>query len=64
MQLIEIRLSPERTNIPGYYRKCADDKCNRYIPCPHVKCQEHRDDFAIKDWTVTGLEPSEVKIIG
>lgn len=49
MQLIE---SPPGTNIPGMVRKCADPNCRDYIPCPHIRCQKHRKDFAIDNWVV------------
>ena len=51
------KISPKGTNIPGMYRECDDSKCHRLIPCPHVRCQEHRTDMAIKDWNVPHIEP-------
>ncbi len=50
-------ISPKGTNIPGLYRECEETECYRLIPCPHVRCQEHRTDMAVKDWTVPHLEP-------
>jgi hypothetical protein len=52
-----LRISPNGTNIPGTYRKCEEDDCSRLIPCPHIRCQEHRTDMAIKDWVVSHIEP-------
>ena len=52
-----LRISPNGTNIPGTYRKCEEDNCSRLIPCPHIRCQEHRIDMAIKDWVVSHIEP-------
>lgn len=49
-------ISPKGTNIPGSYRKCEDTECTRLVPCPHVRCQEHRTDMAIKDWVVRHKE--------
>jgi len=49
-------ISPKGTNIPGLYRKCEDPECTRLVPCPHVRCQEHRTDMAIKDWIVRHKE--------
>ena len=51
-----ISISPKGTNIPGSYRKCEDTECTRLVPCPHVRCQEHRTDMAIKDWVVRHKE--------
>ena len=51
-----IRISPHGTNIPGMYRECEEDNCPRLIPCPHIHCQEHRTDMAIKDWVVSHIE--------
>jgi len=51
-----IRISPKGTNITGFYRKCGNNDCNRLVPCPHVNCQEHRTDMAIKDWVVSHIE--------
>lgn len=44
-----------QTNITGKYRLCQHASCEKYIPCPFVKCQEHRTDFAnvespVKAW--------------
>ena len=50
-------ISPRGTNIPGHYRECEEGSCLRSIPCPHIRCQEHRTDMAIKDWTVQHIEP-------
>ena len=52
-----LRISTNGTNIPGTYRKCEEDNCSRLIPCPHIRCQEHRTDMAIKDWVVSHIEP-------
>jgi len=52
-----LRISPKGTNIPGHHRECEEGNCSRLIPCPHVRCQEHRTDMAIKDWTVRHVEP-------
>ena len=52
-----VQISPEGTNISGFYRKCEEGTCKRLIPCPHVRCQEHRTDMAIKDWVVSHIEP-------
>ena len=52
-----LRMSPKGTNIPGHYRKCEEGNCSRLIPCPHIRCQEHRTDMAIKNWTVEHIEP-------
>lgn len=49
-------ISPKGTNIPGSYRKCEETECTRLVPCPHVRCQEHRTDMAIKDWVVQHKE--------
>ncbi|WP_420544695.1 hypothetical protein [Nitrosopumilus sp.] len=51
------KISPKGTNITGYYRECEEGNCHRLIPCPHVRCQEHRTDMAIKDWNVPHIEP-------
>ncbi|MDH3489143.1 MAG: hypothetical protein OEL56_01710 [Nitrosopumilus sp.] len=51
-----MRISPNGTNIPGHYRECEEGSCSRLIPCPHIRCQEHRTDMAIKDWTVQHIE--------
>ena len=51
-----LRKSPKGTNIPGHHRECEEDSCSRLIPCPYVRCQEHRTDMAIKDWTVQHIE--------
>ena len=40
-----------------HYKKCEEGSCSRLIPCPHIRCQEHRTDMAIKDWTVHHIEP-------
>lgn len=53
----DLRISTKGTNIPGYYRECEKGNCSRLIPCPYVRCQEHRTDMAIKDWTVQHVEP-------
>ncbi|MCV0410392.1 hypothetical protein [Nitrosopumilus sp.] len=50
-------ISPKGTNILGLYRKCEEVECPRLIPCPYVRCQEHRTDMAIKDWIVSHLDP-------
>lgn len=50
-------------NVVGLYRICEEPNCKRYIPCPYVRCQDHRTDFALKDNTVNHLEPEEVEII-
>ncbi len=52
-----LRISPNGTNIPGTYRQCEEDNCSRLIPCPHIRCQEHRTDMAMKDWVVSHIEP-------
>lgn len=39
-------------NITGKYRLCEHVGCEKYIPCPFVKCQQHRTDFAMKDTKV------------
>ena len=49
-------MSPKGTNIPGHYRECEEESCLYLIPCPHIRCQEHRTDMAIKDWTVQHIE--------
>ncbi|WP_160272918.1 hypothetical protein [Nitrosopumilus piranensis] len=49
-------ITPKGTNIPGLYRKCEQAECLRLIPCPHVRCQDHRTDMALKDWVVPYLE--------
>lgn len=54
-------ISPKGTNIVGYYRKCGEVKCFRLIPCPHVRCQDHRTDMAIQDWIVEHAESSGAK---
>ena len=51
------RISPKGTNITGFYRECQEGSCHRLIPCPHIRCQEHRTDMAIKDWVVSHIEP-------
>ena len=53
----DIRISPKGVNIPGTYRECEEGSCTRLIPCPHVRCQEHRTDMATKDWVVSHIEP-------
>jgi len=53
----DLRISPKGANIPGHYRECGEDSCSRLIPCPHVRCQEHRTDMAIKNWVVEHIEP-------
>ena len=53
----DLRISPKGTNIPGHHRECEEGNCSRLIPCPYVRCQEHRTDMAIKDWTVQDVEP-------
>ena len=50
-------------NIVGYYRICEETNCPRYIPCPYVRCQDHRTDYAIKDNIVNHYEPDQVEII-
>ena len=52
-----IRISPRGVNVPGTYRECDEGNCLRLIPCPHVRCQKHRTDMAIKDWVVPHIEP-------
>ena len=54
-------ISPKGTNITGYYRKCGEGSCFRLIPCPHIRCQDHRTDMAIQDWTVEHVEPLDTK---
>jgi len=54
--MTSMRISPNGTNIPGHYRECEEGSCSRLIPCPHIRCQEHRTDMAIKDWTVQHIE--------
>jgi len=49
-------ISPKGTNIPGHYRECEEESCSRLIQCPHIRCQEHRTDMAIKDWIVQHIE--------
>ena len=52
-----LRISPKGTNIPGHHRECEEGNCSRLIPCPHVRCQEHRTDMAINNWAVEHIEP-------
>jgi hypothetical protein len=52
-----LRISAKGTNIPGHHRECEEGNCSRLIPCPYVRCPEHRTDMAIKDWTVQHVEP-------
>ena len=52
-----LKIAPPGTNMIGYYRNYEDPDCKRMIPCPHVRCQEHREDMAIKDWVVPHIEP-------
>jgi len=52
-----LQMSPKGTNIPGHYRECEEGNCSRLIPCPHVRCQEHRTDMAVENWTVEHIEP-------
>ena len=67
---LEVKIAPtytkeglkKSTNMPGYYRKCEDENCPRLIPCPYVKCQDHRTDMADIDWKVPHFEPEEVII--
>ena len=57
-----IKIAPKDTNIIGFYRECQDTTCNNLVPCPHVKCQDCRTDFAVKDWIVVGIDPETVEI--
>ena len=50
-------MSPKGTNIPDSYRECEEGTCFRLIPCPHIRCQDHRTDMAILDWVVEHVEP-------
>ncbi len=50
-------ISPKGTNIPGSYRECQKANCFRLIPCPHIRCQDHRTDMATQDWVVEHVEP-------
>jgi hypothetical protein len=56
-RITDLRISPKGTNIPGHHRECEEGNCSRLIPCPHVRCQEHRTDMAIKNWVVEHIEP-------
>ena len=58
-----IRLAPNKKAIPGCYRVCEEVNCPRLIPTPHVRCQEHRTDFAVRDHTVPHFEPDEVDVL-
>ena len=51
-----VQISPKGINIPGMYRECEEERCIRLIPCPHIRCQEHRTDMATKDWVVSHIE--------
>jgi hypothetical protein len=53
---MDVKIAPKGTNMIGYYRECQEPKCTRLIPCPHIRCQDHRTDMAIRDWTVTHVE--------
>ncbi len=57
-----IKLAPVGTNMVGYYRECTDLKCKRLVPCPYIKCQDDRIDFAVKDSTVQSFDPEDVVI--
>ncbi|MGY5149332.1 MAG: hypothetical protein ACW9W3_04640 [Candidatus Nitrosopumilus sp. bin_68KS] len=52
-----MEITPKGTNIPGKYRKCEEGNCLRLVPCPNVRCQNHRTDMAIQDWIVIHMEP-------
>ena len=56
------KIAPKGTNIPGYYRKCDEPECTRLIPCPYVRCQDHRTDFAIDAYAVKHIEPDEKSV--
>ena len=53
---MDVKIAPKGTNMTGYYRECQESNCARLVPCPHIRCQEHRTDMAINDWTVTHVE--------
>ena len=61
--MLKVKLMPPKTNIPGYYRECEEPDCTRLIPCPYIRCQDHRKDFAIDDWSVTSFARDEVEIV-
>ena len=46
---LKLKISPDGKARPGYCRKCEDASCTKYIKTPHVRCQEHRTDMALKD---------------
>lgn len=41
-------------------RQCEDPNCTDYIPCPNVRCQKHRKDFAQKDNTIPSYPEDKV----
>ena len=53
---MDVKITPPGTNMIGYYRECEELDCTRLVPCPHIRCQDHRTDMAIKDWTVTHID--------
>jgi hypothetical protein len=55
---MDVKIAPKGTNMIGYYRKCEEDSCTRLVPCPHIRCQPHRKDMAIKDWDVEYIDPT------
>lgn len=59
---MSVMITPKGTNIPGYYRECQEPDCKRLVPCPHIRCQDHRKDFAVKDWVVPHIEPGEIQV--
>ncbi len=52
-----LRICTNGANIPSHHLECEEGNCSRLIPWPYVRCQEHRTDMAIKDWTVQHVEP-------
>ena len=60
---LKIKLAPKNKATPGFYRICEEPNCPRLIPCPYVRCDEHRTDYEISRFPVKHLEPNEVEII-
>lgn len=66
MSKTKIKLSPSGKHIVGCYSECEElynPNCTRLIPSPYVRCQEHRNDLAVKDNVVEYLEFDEVEIM-
>ncbi len=45
---MDVKIASSGTNMIGYYRECQEPQCTRLVPCPHIRCQDHRTDMVIK----------------